>query len=58
MTSSPDRDEAPVLLDAVERERREADRARALDELLQRRPDLPGLLPAVDQASESIRWCA
>jgi hypothetical protein len=58
MTTSPDRGEAPALSEAVERERREAERARALDELLQRRPDLAGLLPAVDQASESIRWCA
>ncbi len=50
--------DAPDLSEAAERERREARRARVLDELLRRRPDLAGLLPAADQASESIRWCA
>ena len=50
--------EEPTLTEVAQRERREASRARALDELLRRRPDLAGLLPAADQASESIRWCA
>ena len=58
MTPTPDRTEPSELSEVAERERREAKRARVLDELLRRRPDLEGLLPAADQASESIRWCA
>ena len=58
MTPPSNPKDAPDLSEAAERERREARRARALDELLRRRPDLAGLLPAADQASESIRWCA
>lgn len=41
-----------------DRERREARRARILDELLRRRPQLVGIVPAADLASESIRWGA
>lgn len=61
MTATPERHESPELPELSEvaaRERREAKRARALDDLLRRRPELAGLLPAADQASESIRWCA
>ena len=58
MTPTSNPKDAPDLSEAAERERREARRARVLDELLRRRPDLAGLLPAADQASESIRWCA
>jgi hypothetical protein len=42
----------------LHRERREAERARALVELLQRRPDLWGVHPGADLATEAIRWCA
>lgn len=52
MTSTPN-DETAVL-----RERREAERARALAELLVRRPDLAGVHPAADLTTEGIRWCA
>jgi hypothetical protein len=40
------------------RERREAERTRALTDLLGRRPDLAGVYPAADLANEGIRWCA
>jgi hypothetical protein len=43
---------------AVLRHRREAERGRALTDLLQRRPDLQGVHPAADLAIEAIRWCA
>ena len=58
MTPPSNPKDAPDPSEAAERERREARRARVLDELLSRRPDLAGLLPAADQASEFIRWCA
>ena len=58
MTPPSNPKDAPDPSEAAERERREARRARVLDALLRRRPDLAGLLPAADQASESIRWCA
>ena len=41
---------------ALVRERREAERARALTDLLGRRPDLSGVHPAADLATEAIRW--
>ena len=43
---------------ATMRERREAERTRALTDLLGRRPDLAGVHPAADLATEGIRWCA
>ncbi len=43
---------------ALHRERREAERARALSELLQRRPELVGVHQGADLATEAIRWCA
>jgi hypothetical protein len=52
MTTTPT-DETALL-----RERREAERTRALTDLLGRRPDLAGVHPAADLASEGIRWCA
>ena len=55
---SPGHEGDPTLRAEADRLRREARRARTLDELLRRRPDLAGLRPAADLASESIRWCA
>ena len=58
MTPPHDPEEEATLSETANRERRRANRARAVDELLRRRPELAGLLPAADQTSESIRWCA
>ena len=49
----PDEDAPPAV---VVRERRHADRARALTDLLQRRPELAGVHPGADVATEAIRW--
>ena len=51
--TSTSRDETALM-----RERREAERTRALADLLGRRPDLAGVHPAADLATEGIRWCA
>ena len=58
MTPPYDPDEEATLSEVANRERRQARHARAVDELLRRRPELAGLLHVADQASESIRWCA
>jgi hypothetical protein len=50
--------DGPTPSHAVLRDRREAERGRALTDLLQRRPDLEGVHPAADLATEAIRWCA
>lgn len=41
-----------------DRDRLEARRARILDDLLRRRPQLQGIVPAADLLSESIYWNA
>lgn len=56
MTTLLDRPESEELSAAAVRDRRHAERARALTDLLQRRPELSGVHPGADVATEAIRW--